>query len=256
MIPDARIHYTITNGGGAPNVVPAYAEAYYFIRSPKRQQVDELYQRVINVAKGAAMMTETEMEIDFLSGTYNTIENDVIGNVIQKNMEEIGPVKWTEEDLSFAKEMRKTITENSFERIRHLLPQGYDADALFEKLICDTILPGVGENQVLHGSTDVADVSWVIPLAQFATATQITGSPGHSWQNVACGRMSIGHKGMLLAAKVIATTICDFLTDDQLIDKAKEEFEQTQKVQKYISPFPEGHKPPYHRLQPDILQYP
>jgi aminobenzoyl-glutamate utilization protein B len=229
---------------------------YYFIRSPKRQQVDELYQRVIKVAKGAAMMTETEMEIDFLSGTYNTIENDVIGDVIQKNMEEIGPVKWTEEDLSFAKEMRKTITENSFERIRHLLPQSYDANALFEKLICDTILPGMGENQVLHGSTDVADVSWVIPLAQFATATQITGSPGHSWQNVACGRMSIGHKGMLLAAKVIATTVYDFLTDSQLVDKAKQEFEQTHQVEKYISPFPEGHKPPYHRIRPDILQYP
>jgi aminobenzoyl-glutamate utilization protein B len=258
VIPDARMHYVITNGGGAPNVVPAYAEVYYFIRAPKRKQVEEVYQRVVKVAKGAAMMTETDLEIDFHSGTYNTAENAVVRDTIQKNMEAVGPVTWTDEELEFAKEMRKSIPESAFEAMLKIVPEEFkeQAKALFKKPLCDVVMPNLGKGETMPGSTDVADVSWVLPLAQFSTATAILGSPGHSWQNVACARMSIGHKGMLMAAKILATTAADFMMDGELVSKAKAEFEEDRKEEKYKSPFPEDHKPPHHRLKEDILQYP
>ncbi|MHA2249501.1 MAG: M20 family metallopeptidase [Candidatus Kariarchaeaceae archaeon] len=255
MIPDARIHYVITSGGEAPNVVPAFAESHYFIRAPKRYQVDELHERVVKIAKGAAMMTETDLEIDFLSGTYNTSENKVIGEVISKNMHEIGPAAWSSEDIEFARELQKSLSKNAFEGVAKLIPAEY-VERLLSQPLCDIILPNVGENQILTASTDVSDVSWVLPLAQFCTATQVMASPGHSWQNVACGKMGIGHKGMILAAKVLATTAFDFMMDQNLVNTAKDEFKRTHKDDKYKSPFPDGHKPPFHRLKEDHLQYP
>jgi aminobenzoyl-glutamate utilization protein B len=257
MIPDARIHYVITSGGGAPNVVPNFAESYYFVRAPKREQVDELYERVLKVAKGAAMMTETELEVDFLSGTYNTRENKVIGEVIYKNMQDIGPVDWTEEEKQFAWEMRKSLSENAFQGILRLAPKDHmdEVEDVITKPLCDRVLPPMGENVVLPGSTDVSDVSWNVPTAQFSVATQIMGSPGHSWQNVSCGRMSIGKKGMLMAAKVLATTAFDMMTNEELREQAWQEFNKVSEKTPYKSPFPEDHKPPFHRLKPDVLQY-
>ncbi|MCH8906279.1 MAG: amidohydrolase, partial [Candidatus Heimdallarchaeota archaeon] len=257
MIPDARIHYIITHGGGAPNVVPAFAESYYFIRAPERHMVEELYQRVIKVAKGAAMMTETELEIDFLSGTYNTHENSVIGNVIGQNMREIGAVSYTDQELEFANKIRESLPTDAFEKTARLLTEELKArkDELAKKPILEENFPTVGSGLVLHGSTDVSDVSWVVPLAQFSTATQVNGSPGHSWQNVATGRMSIGHKGMIFAAKILATTAFDFMISQELVDEARLEFTETHKERKYESPFPDDHKPPYRKLKKDILQY-
>jgi aminobenzoyl-glutamate utilization protein B len=254
MIPDARVHYIIVKGGVAPNIVPDYAESHYFVRSPERPQVEELYERVIKVAKGAAMMTETELEIDFLSGTYNTQENAVIRDIIQKNMSEIGPVRWTDEEIEFAKEMAKTLPDGAEADFLNLVApdQLEKAKTYTSKPICDFFLNDYGAGKVEAGSTDVADVSRKVPLAEFSTATQIMGSPGHSWQNVTCGRMSIGHKGMIMAGKIIARTAFEFMTDNDLLIRAKEEFKNT--VDKYISPFPEGHKPPYHRLTEDKLQ--
>jgi aminobenzoyl-glutamate utilization protein B len=203
------------------------------------------------------MMTETELEVDFLSGTYNTRENKVVGEVILDNMREIGPVDWTEEEKEFAWEMRKSLSENAFQGILRLAPKEYreEMDDLIAQPLCDRILPPMGENVVLPGSTDVADVSWNVPCAQFSVATQIMGSPGHSWQNVACGRMGIGKKGMLMAAKVLATTAFDLINSEKLRDKAWEEFNKVSEKNPYQSPFPENHKPPFHRLKPDILQY-
>ncbi|MHA2031253.1 MAG: M20 family metallopeptidase [Candidatus Kariarchaeaceae archaeon] len=258
MIPDARVHYVISRGGEAPNVVPAFAESYYFVRAPQRYQVDELYERVLKVAKGAAMMTETELEVDFLSGSYNTRENSVIRDAITTNMTQIGPNEWTDEEIKFAAEMRKTIPSGAFERFIGMVPSEIKEKAKewIEQPLCDFIIPNFGNGKVLAGSTDVADVSWNVPLAQFSTATQIMGSPGHSWQNVAAGRMAIGHKGMILAAKVLATTAYDFMTDSDLRSKAWKEFEEANKEFTYTSPFPDDHKPPFHRLTKDMVQYP
>lgn len=258
MIPDARVHYVISRGGEAPNVVPAFAESYYFVRAPKRHQVNELYERVIKVANGAAMMTETELEIDFLSGTYNTRENSVIRDVITRNMAEIGVVKWSEEDIKFANEMRKSIPTNAFDRFLGMIPTEMKEEAKnwIDKPLCDFIVPNYGNGKILAGSTDVADVSWNVPLAQFSTATQIMGSPGHSWQNVAVGKMAIGQKGMIYAAKILATTAYEFMTNEELRAKAKAEFDAASEEEAYTSPFPEDHKPPFHRLTEDKVQYP
>jgi aminobenzoyl-glutamate utilization protein B len=258
MIPDARVHYVISKGGEAPNVVPAFAESYYFVRAPKRYQVEELYERVVKVAKGAAMMTETELEIDFLSGTYNTRENSVIRDVITTNMAEIGVIEWTDEEKNFALEMRKSIPDSAFERFLGMVPSELSKKAKewVANPLCDFIIPNYGNGKVLPGSTDVADVSWNVPLAQFSTSTQIMGSPGHSWQNVAAGRMGIGQKGMILAAKVLATTAHDFMTNEELRSRAWKEFEEESKEYPYSSPFPADHKPPFHRLTKDIVQYP
>lgn len=254
MISDARIHYIITQGGNAPNIVPEIAESHYFIRAPKRHQVDELYERVKKIARGAAMMTETEVEIDFLSGTYNTNENPVIRNQLYENMQSIGPVDWTEDEIEFARRLRETLPEGAFEHLLHMTPphEKQKVKEAIKRPLCDIIVDGYGNDQVFTSSTDVGDVSQYIPLAQFSTATQIMGSPGHSWQNVATAKMSIGHKGMLLAAKIIATTAFDFMSDADLIKSAKSTFEQN-KIE-YKPPFPKDHSPPYHRLREDILQ--
>ncbi len=251
IIPDARIHYIITNGGEAPNVVPEEAEVYYFVRAPERHQVEEIYNRLIKVAEGAKMMTETELKVNFLSGTYNPIHNEFISNVIQENMQFIGPPRFNKEEQEFAKEINKSIPPNSMEGYMKLIPQNLQdmARKLFSEPLCPIILPPIGKGQVLPGSTDVADVSWVTPLGEFSTACHTMGSPGHSWQNTATAGMSIGHKGMIAAAKVMALTALDFMNKPEYVEKAKKEFEETFKDKKYKSPFPEGFKIPFNLLK-------
>ncbi len=251
IIPDARLHYIITNGGVAPNIVPDEAEVYYFVRAPERYQVEELYQRLIKVAKGATLMTETEMEIDFLSGTYNTIHNNVVSVVIMENMRKVGPPRFNKEELEFARELNKSIPPNSLDGIKKLIPPEYMDIAMkvFSEPLCPIVLPDIGKGQVLPGSTDVSDVSWYTPLGEFSIATQTMGSPGHSWQIVATSGMSIGHKGMLAAAKILALSAIDFMNNPDLVEKAKKEYEETFKDKPYESPFPEGHQPPFHRLK-------
>ncbi|MFO7795758.1 MAG: M20 family metallopeptidase [Promethearchaeati archaeon] len=253
MINDARVHYIITNGGKAPNVVPDEAEAWYFVRAPKRHQVDNLYERVVNIAKGATLMTETEMEIDFLSGTYNAIYNEVVQEVINSKLNEIGPPKFDSTDKKFAKELRKTLPPDTMEGYMKLIPPDLMdlAKTVLSQPLNKVIIPPMGRGQTLPGSTDVADVSWETPLAEFMTACEVMGSPGHSWQNVATSGMSIGHKGMLTAGKVLALSALEFMNDKELVEKAWNEFNKVHKDKKYISPLPEGLKPPYHRLQSD-----
>ena len=122
MIPDARIHYVITNGGLAPNVVPEEAEVHYFVRAPERSQVDELYNRLINIAKGAVLMTETRLEVDFISGTYNPVRNDVVNNVIFEKMKQVGPPKFSKEEQNFAEELKKTVPPPDFTEMKKIVP--------------------------------------------------------------------------------------------------------------------------------------
>lgn len=251
MIQEARLHYVITNGGGAPNVVPDEAEVHYFVRAPERHQVDELYQRLINVAKGATLMTDTTMEIDFLSGTYNTWYNDVVDDVILESMRDVGGPRFKKEDMAFANELKKSLPPNSMEGYLRLVPPDMKdlAEAVLSKPLNKIIIPPLGKGKTMPGSTDVADVSWKVPLGEFMTACEIIGSPGHSWQNAACAGMSIGHKGMITAAKILALTAFKFYKDPKLVEKAKLEHEKKHKNKPYISPFPEGHKPPLHRIK-------
>ncbi len=251
MISDARIHYVITNGGLAPNVVPAEAEVHYFVRAPERHQVDELYNRLIKVAEGAVLMTETQLEIDFLSGTYNPLRNDVVNNVIYEKMKELGPPVFNKEELDFALELKKTIPPPDFTGLKKIVPPDKWEKAMryHQEPMFPVISRPLGKGMVAAGSTDVGDVSWYTPLGEFSTACHVTGSPGHSWQNVATSGMSIGHKGMIKAAQVICLTALEFLNNPELVKKAREEFNNTFKEKKYKSPFPEGYKIPFHRFE-------
>lgn len=250
VISDARLHYVITNGGKAPNVVPEYAEVWYFVRAPERYQVDEIYGRLVKIAEGATLMTETKMEIEFLSGMYNTMYNKVVQEVIKKAMRKVGAPKFDEEDHKFAEELKKSLPPHSLDGYMKLVPPNLKELALqvFSQLLNTIVLPPIGSGQVLPGSTDVADVSWNIPLGEFVMAGSIIGAPGHSWQNAASAGMSIGHKGMLTAAKVLTLSAIELMNKPELVEKAHQEFEEKHKDKKYKSPLPEGLKPPFHRL--------
>lgn len=251
VIPNARLHYVITNGGKAPNVVPDEAEVWYFIRAPERHQVENLYERVINIAKGAELMTDTKVMVNFLSASYNTEYNAVIKKVVNSCLKQVGAPKFKTEEKRFARELVKTLPENSIEGYLRFVPLEYMelAKAVLSKPLNKIIIPPLGEGNVEPGSTDVADVSWVSPLAEFTTACEIMASPGHSWQNVATAGMSIGHKGMLTAAKILALSAMKLMKKPHLIEKAKIQFEKDHKDKKYRFPFPKGHKPLFEKLK-------
>ena len=246
MIPDARVHYVITNGGGtAPNVVPAEAASLYSVRAPRTDQLNPLFERVKDIAHGAALMTGTELDIELYSGMSNLLLNETINNVLQKNLEEIGAPKFSREEADFAREIAKTIPSDSFEEAAPLY--GLEADtiaAMKNTLLHEGILPPYKSEIVQPGSTDVGDVSWVTPTGQIGTVCMALGTPSHSWQIVAQGRMGIGHKGMLYAAKVMALSAVKFMQSPELVRKAQDEFKKRRAASNYISPIPDGLKPP------------
>ncbi|WP_371805840.1 amidohydrolase [Candidatus Lokiarchaeum ossiferum] len=249
MISEAKIHYCILKGGDAPNIVPANAEVWYFVRSPKRHQVDELYERVIKVAKGAAMMTETELEIDVLSGTFNTRYTPSVQEIIDQNLTFVGPPKFDVEDVQFALELQKTFPKGSAEGHLKYIPNNQleQMKNLIKKPLCDEIIYNFGKGSVMGGSTDVGDLCWKMPTAEFMASCMPIGTPGHSWQITASSGMSIGHKGMILAAKVLALSALDFMTNSDLVHKAKEDFKQWTENRPYKAPFPEDLIPPFRQ---------
>jgi len=246
MIPDARIHYVITNGGGsAPNVVPAEAASLYSVRAPRTDQLQPLFERVKEIARGAALMTGTELDIELNSGMSNMLLNETINNVLQKNLEQVGPPRFSQEDFSFAAEITKSIPSDSLEESAQ--SYGLDADAitaLKDTFLHESVLPPYKSEIVQPGSTDVGDVSWVVPTGQIVTACMALGTPGHSWQIVAQGKMGIGHKGMCYAAKVMALAAVEFMQSPELVRTAQDEFKKRRAASNYISPIPDGLKPP------------
>ncbi|MHA1240598.1 MAG: M20 family metallopeptidase [Promethearchaeota archaeon] len=251
MISEARLHYVITHGGDAPNVVPAEAEVHYFVRAPERHQVEELYARLINIAKGATLMTDTTMDIDFLSGMYNTMYTKVVDDVISNSMKKVGTPRFNRDDIAFANELKKSVPKNSLEGYYRLIPPDMleFAKAILSQPLNKIIVPPMGKGKVMPGSTDVADVSWKVPLGEFGTACEILGSPGHSWQNTATSGMSIGHKGMLTAAKILAVSTLEFMQNPNLVENAIKEHTLAHKDKPYKSPLPDGLKPPFRRLK-------
>lgn len=232
IIPEARVHYAITNAGGsAPNVVQPEAEAVYLIRAPRVEQVAEIYQRVKKIAQGAAMMTETRVEESSFKAAYNILPNHTLGAVLGENLLKLGPPSYSPEEWSWAEAMNNTIQHPNrlLQTAMNMMgPKGVElASAYLDKAIYDVALPYVPVNYVLPSSSDVGDVSWVCPTAQAATATMCAGTLGHSWQLAAQGKCSIAHKGMLLAGKVIAGAAIDLLCQPALIEKAKEEHQKS-----------------------------
>ena len=203
---ESRIHYVITKGGLAPNVVPDLAEVYYYVRNPEMQMVEELFERVVKTARGAAEGTETSMSYEVMHGNYSLLPNDAIQEVMYSNLTMHGGVSYSQAENEYAKTIYKTFIKPSNEIGSQELIQPYMTSHSY-------------------GSTDVGDVSWLVPTAGVRTATWVPGTAAHSWQAVASGGTSIGIKGAELAAKTIASTAIDIFNDQTLILKAQSELE-------------------------------
>lgn len=210
VLPSSRIHYVIADGGFAPNVVPEYARVSYYIRSPRRDVLHNLTEWIDSAAAGAAKGTQTRVEKVIVAGTYERLHNRVLSELIQKNMELVGGVKYNERERELAAEVAK-----SFGAGDTILVHAEEIKPLAEPL-----------SEGSGGSSDVGDVSWSVPLASFGTATFVPGAPGHSWQNVAVDGSTIGTKGLINAAKIFSLTAIDLFTNPNLLKRAKDEFDK------------------------------
>jgi aminobenzoyl-glutamate utilization protein B len=226
-VPQAtRMHYVITNGGAAPNVVPDVAEVYLYARHPDMSVLDGIWTRIGKCADAGALATETKLEVDLVNSAYNLLPNDALTKLFDRHLKRVGGVTYTPEEEAFAAELRKTF------------PEGTRSVPGSERTI------GSVETGFSSGSTDVGDVSWVVPTAQFRTATFVPGTPGHSWQAVACSGSSVGRKGMVVAAKVLALSAWELLTTPSEVDAARESFRKRLEGKAYRSRLPAAQKPP------------
>ena len=202
---ETRIHYVITRGGEAPNVVPAFAEAFYYTRHPNVANVKEIFEKVVNCAKGAALGTNTTMDYEVIHGLYNLLPNETLSKVMHSNLTKVGGVKYDDENTAFAEKILET----------------YKGD--YKLADANKIGPFTTEKRKSAGSTDVGDVSWAVPTAGMSAATWVPGTSAHTWQAVAAGGTSIGHKGLIVAAKTIALTALDIYNNPKIVEDAKKE---------------------------------
>ncbi|MCR5088362.1 MAG: amidohydrolase [Oscillospiraceae bacterium] len=230
MTDDCRIHYAITDTGGiSPNVVQAQASVLYMVRANKVRDSVRLQARVDDIAKGAALMTGTGFERIFIDGTAELLPNYTIEQTLYRNLKETGLPNYSPECKAFAAALKKTYSSSGIAGIYGMKNPEY-AKEIREmsdngnRPINDFISPLYSSEEFFPGSTDVGDVSWQTPTSQIETVCWPAGVPGHSWQIVSCGRSELAYKGMLLAAKTLAGTAIDLLTDNELLSRAKEEF--------------------------------
>jgi aminobenzoyl-glutamate utilization protein B len=247
---EARIHYAYTDvGGGLPNVVQASSELLYFVRAPKPAQVQDIFERVCDIAKGAALMTGTTMTIRWDSAAANYLVNDTLGKAMHANMGTLEPVKWTESELAFARSFQATLDESTRKNIPATVARYFpaatraDIEVMAAKPILDDIVPYRETDRVLPGSTDVGDASWHTPTAQVFTACYPQGTVSHSWQLTACGQSSLVHKGLIQAAKIIALTAADILENPRLLADARAEHQRRLAGESYRCPIPAEVKP-------------
>jgi aminobenzoyl-glutamate utilization protein B len=247
IIPEGRLHYVITNGGGsAPNVVPPLAESKYLVRAPLMSQAEEIYARLIDIARGASLMTGTKMEIVAKKGMSNLLLNKTIIDTLHEKMLEVGEPSFSKEEVDFARQIATTFSKDEVDgflgkvygkQARDLLARQKDV------VLFTAVMPNVESDYVLPASTDVGDVSWVTPTGQVTTTCMALGTPSHSWQLVAQAGMGIGHQGMIYAAKVMALAALEFMQKPERLKAARDEFERRLGETPYISPLPEGVKP-------------
>ena len=244
MSDKARIHYAITDAGGcSPNVVQAKASVLYMVRSNHVAEAVELQKRVDKIAQGAALMTETTVEKKFIDGLADTVTNHALERVLYRNFEALGVPSYTPEELAFADSLAGTYSgSDRAPGVGSQYDLDYAADAQARRAQAGHamnrfLLPLYQGDAFQPGSTDVGDVSWQCPTAQIHVAAWPNGCPGHSWQNVSCGRTDIGHKAALHAGKVLAAAAIDLLTDPALLEEAKTEF-QRRTAAGYTCPIP------------------
>jgi aminobenzoyl-glutamate utilization protein B len=223
--PSVRIHYHIQDGGQVVNVVPDYSRLWVRVRDTKREGMEEVYERVKKMAEGAAIMANVDYKITLVSGIYEVLVNRTGGDLITKNLGLLGPMSYTPEEVSFAKKIQESTGKPQVGLHTKVEPLE-DTD------------PNAG-----GGSTDVGDVSWVVPTIRLSVATAPIGTPWHSWAVVACGGMSIGHKGMLHASKTLAMTMTDLFDDPKKLEAVKAEYKQTRGDAPYKGMIPDGPPP-------------
>jgi aminobenzoyl-glutamate utilization protein B len=225
-----RIHYVITAGGRAPNVVPDFAEVYYYVRHPSGKVVRELYDRLVLCAKAGALATETKLEIEYLGGQLEILPNDTLSRVTLANLRALNDLTFSPDEIRFANALTETLVEpeplSSVEEV-------YDRTGSVSK-----------------GSTDVGDVSWAAPTSGFSTACWVPGTPGHSWQATASGGTTIARQGMLLAAKVLAASAWDLYRGPDILAAAKQEHERRLADTPYETLLKADQKPPLDYRDP------
>src|SRR5258708_25949875 len=221
-----RIHYIITSGGAAPNVVPDFAEVYIYARHPDMPTLDGIWARIVKTAQAGALATETRVEMDLVNSVYNLLPNQPLAELFARNMKRVGGVKYTPEEQAFADTLAKTLDREN------ILPMG--SQEQIQSM----------ESGHSSGSTDVGDVSWIVPTSEFNTATYVPGTAAHSWQSAACAGSSIGRKGMVVAAKTLALSAVDLFTDPKLVAAARSDFEKRRAGHEYRSRVPPDHKAP------------
>jgi aminobenzoyl-glutamate utilization protein B len=242
MPSDARIHYAYLDAGGiAPNVVQAQAKVRYLIRARELPELNDLIARVKKIAEGAALMTECTVDHRVLSGVANLLGNAPMEKAMQAALDRLGPPPFDAEDQARANEFQATMT-------------AADIAAAWRKVgvtpkpglgLTDQVIPAEAKGVPMVGSTDVGDVSWVVPTVQARGATYAIGTPGHSWQLTAQGKLPAAHKGMVHVAKVMAATAVDTIRDPSIIARAKEDLAARTAVTPYRSTIPEGTEPPF-----------
>ena len=206
MPQDARMHYVITSGGNAPNVVPDFAEVFYYVRHPDPAGVEAIWERLENAARGAALGTGTEVDWEIIHGNNPLLENETLARAMQAKLEMVGGVNYSPEERAWAEELQKSL--------------GDAAEPLESAAEIQPYTRSLG-----YGSTDVGDVSWATPTVGVRTATWVPGTSAHSWQAVAASGHSIGHKGAQVAAKAMALMAVDLLTNEDLRNAARAEFD-------------------------------
>lgn len=222
---DARIHYVITRGGDAPNIVPAFAESFFYVRHRDPRVMADIFERVVTASQGAALGTGTSVEHELIHGSYSLLSNDVLAAVVRRNLEQVGGVHYDPQERAFAAQLMATFDQKNL----RLGP---------EQTVVDEDAAGV------MGSTDVGDVSWTVPTIGFQVATWVPGTSAHSWQAVAAGGMSIGMKGMENAAKVLSLTATELYRNPKVLRAARAELERRRGADFNYQPFIGDRSPP------------
>jgi aminobenzoyl-glutamate utilization protein B len=223
---ESRLHYIVTKGGVAPNIVPDYAEIYMYARHPKIAVLDGIWDRILKTAEAGALATGTTMEMELVGSTPELLPNEAMTSLIDRNLREAGGVVYSPEERTFAEALQKTFVPGT-------------ARAIDE---ASTVRPP--DEPMTIGSTDAADVSWVVPSGWFMAATYVPGTPGHTWQATACTGGTIGRKGMMVAARTLALSAMDLLNDPAKVASARTSFEKTKGSQVYKSRIPATSGPP------------
>jgi aminobenzoyl-glutamate utilization protein B len=240
MPSDARVHYALLDTGGiAPNVVQAHARVRYSIRARDLPGMNELVGRVNKIAQGAALMTETKVEMKIVSAVSNILPNTPLEQALHGIMEELGPPHFDETDKNFARQIQSTLTDKDIETVYYSI--GMDPS---DRPLADFIVPLDARRNPQIGSTDVGDVSWVVPTVQVHAPTVAIGTPFHTWQVVAQGKSPHAHKAMVQAAKAMAGLGVRALTEPELIAAAQADLKKRTSRTPYVSPLPDSVAPP------------